>query len=328
VSSLLSSRHRPFIRFVFLAAGVAGCNAILDNQPGTLRDTSTPSDETSPTEPSEPGKLPGLPTLPGDAGTTDPVVPAPTQPTQDGGSGPQCAPGQKLCHGLCVALTDPRFGCGDPACTPCTAPHGVAGCNNNACTVQSCDPNFFDCNGIATDGCEVDLSNVATCGSCNGACPPTAPVCAPGGGGFACTTGCPAEAPVLCGNQCTALSSVQHCGACDNRCPEVANAESECTAGQCAFRCRPGHHACAGACVALTDPKACGPTCAVCPEHPNTDATCVADTCGSQCKAGFADCNLDPLDGCERSLLTDPTACGACNNLCAAGQTCVNGLCQ
>jgi hypothetical protein len=51
---------------------------------------------------------------------------------------------------------------------------------------------------------------------------------------------------------------------------------------------------------------------------------------GPTCSADTADCNLDPIDGCEVDLLTDPTHCGACGNACAAGvgaPTCSNARC-
>jgi hypothetical protein len=50
--------------------------------------------------------------------------------------------------------TDPTH-CG--TCTnDCTNafPHGIAGCGNGACVLAGCQPNFYDIDGLASDGCE------------------------------------------------------------------------------------------------------------------------------------------------------------------------------
>ena len=309
-------------RFLVLAVGVAGCNTILDNKPGSL-DPSTPSDVT-PTVPSSDGG--GLADVPRrgeqppspDSGTTDPP---------DGGESPLCAPGQQMCHGFCVGMTDPMYGCGNPACQPCTIAHGTAACQANTCVVQACDKGYADCNQDPADGCEVDLSKATSCGACNAVCPAATPVCAPAGAAFQCTTGCAPDAPLLCGNECVSpLTSVNHCGACNTKCPEIAHAEAGCVAGTCTFNCKPGYHACGARCVVSTDPTACGPTCTVCPVPTNAAATCQADTCAFQCNAGFGNCNQDPADGCETNFATDPLHCGGCGLSCNGG-TCNAGVC-
>src|SRR5688572_4623355 len=61
---------------------IVGCNTILDNKPGELRE-------------SKHGQLP-----------------AP-------GTGTVCGPSQHICHGDCVDRDDPSYGCGDPSCSPC-----------------------------------------------------------------------------------------------------------------------------------------------------------------------------------------------------------------
>ena len=54
-----------------------------------------------------------------------------------------------------------------------------------------------------------------------------------------------------------------------------------------------------------------------------TNGQCLVATCN----AGFADCNGNRADGCETNTLSDAQNCGACLHSCAAGQTCVNGVC-
>ena len=51
------------------------------------------------------------------------------------------------------------------------------------------------------------------------------------------------------------------------------------------------------------------------------------DQCTISCESGYDDCNMDLLDGCEASLLTSATHCGACGQLCGTGN-CVEGQCE
>lgn len=299
---------------------LVGCNSILDNTPGMLVETDASATEPTPTPspgPEDAGSQ--LPPISGndDAGTVT--------PPDDAGACPQ---GKMLCAGSCVSMTDPLYGCGNPACTPCALAHGSAACQGRTCVVAQCDPGFADCNKQPGDGCEVDLSKPTSCGACNAVCPPTSPVCAPSGTTFACGTGCTPTAPLLCGAECVdPLTSENHCGACNQKCPAVMNATTACNAGVCTFTCKAQFNACNGKCVTKTDPTACGPTCAVCPPAPNATPQCKEDVCTFTCAAGFADCNMLPGDGCESKLADDPANCGVCGRVCAAGTTCKAGAC-
>jgi hypothetical protein len=298
---------------------VAGCNAILDNTPATL--APVPVADEAGTIPAEGTERPSSPV------GEDPAIPDAGAPQRaDGGA---CAPGQHLCHGLCVQNDDPLYGCGAASCTPCVVKNGSARCEGNACAVASCDKGYFDCDGNAKNGCEGDLSKPASCGACNAKCAAAAPVCAPAGPSFQCGTGCTADAPLLCGGtQCVnPTTAVNHCGGCNNKCPVVDNGTTTCAAGRCGFDCRAGYHKCGAQCAVATDPKACGGACVVCPEPPHAAATCQADRCGFTCSAGFADCNRVAADGCEAALATDPANCGGCGIACASGGACVNGVC-
>ncbi len=314
-----TSLRSTLARSILLAAGIAGCNTILDNKPGNL-DPSKPTD-ISPTQPDNGGTdlPPGRGQDRPDSGTSgDPPNP---------GQSPLCADGQRMCHGSCVGVTDPTYGCGDPSCEPCKAGHGTPACQGNKCVVHSCDKGYADCNQDPADGCEVDLSKATSCGACNAVCPAASPVCAPAGDGFQCTTGCAPDAPLLCGNECVSpLTSVNHCGDCNVRCPDVDHGQAVCASGACTFTCKPSYHACGGRCVVNTDPAACGPTCAVCPVPANAVATCHSDACAFQCNPGFGNCDQDPATGCESTFATDPLNCGGCGKSCNGG-TCNNGVC-
>ncbi|MBX3209481.1 MAG: hypothetical protein KF764_30890 [Labilithrix sp.] len=302
-----------FARGLVLAFGVAACNTLLDNKPASL-DPATTTDPIAPSDPTDAGHAPK-----GD----DPDVPR----RSDAGAAPLCSPTEQVCHGLCVAMSDPVYGCGRPTCEPCAIPHGSAGCHAGACVVETCDKGYADCNRDPADGCEVDLSRATSCGGCSARCAAATPVCAPTGDSFACSNGCAANAPVRCGNECVSpLTSVNHCGKCDTPCAAVEHAEVTCEAGACKLACRPSYHACAGACVVDTDPAACGAGCVVCPVPAHAEATCKDAACGFQCSAGFGNCNQDAADGCESNLATDPLHCGACGKSCNGG-ACNAGVC-
>ncbi len=298
---------------VVVSIMIAGCNSILDNQPGVL--TEEAGTEPPPTGTGEPPPVP----IPKNGSDADTPV-----PPDAGSSG--CPSGERLCHGVCVKNDDPLYGCGDPSCAPCAAKHGTAKCQAGKCVVTECDKGFSDCNQDSKDGCEVDLSLATSCGACNAACQPAAPVCAPNGQGFHCATGCTPIAPLLCGAECVdPMTSANHCGGCNVKCPDVDNALVSCATGQCTFDCKPGYHACAGKCIVETDPSACGPGCVACPAPANGVATCVNGTCGATCNPGTHLCN----GACVAD--NDPAACGpncvACPAPPGGVASCTNGVC-
>lgn len=70
--------------------------------------------------------------------------------------------------------------CGN-SCSMNMVPNGKPGCVNGTCGIGSCDMNFADCNMMAGDGCEVDItSDPKNCGKCGMACPMNLPSCSMG----------------------------------------------------------------------------------------------------------------------------------------------------
>ena len=305
--------HRLFVPSLgvgVLALAFLGCNTLLDNQLGTPR-----LDEEAGTPPEPAAGQPG-------------PVDRPADPSGDAGETPSssgCPVGQQVCFGTCVSTTDPLYGCGDPGCGPCSSTHGTMACQGRQCIVSACEPGYSDCNAKGADGCEVDLSRAATCGSCNAACGTAAPLCAPSGPSFQCTNGCTPGAPLACGAECVdPQTSVNDCGGCNLKCAVVANAITACNAGVCAFACKVQFHACGGACASRTDPASCGAACTPCPVPVGGSATCVNDTCGAKCHGQSTLCGGKCVG--DSAFAADPLNCGACGKSCA-GQACVKGKC-
>ncbi len=71
----------------------------------------------------------------------------------------------------------------------------------------------------------------------------------------------------------------------------------------------------------------CGSCMQDCTKH-TQQANCVGGNCNIvTCATGYADCNLNPNDGCETNVLgTDNANCGGCNIPCAPAHA--NGICQ
>lgn len=175
--------------------------------------------------------------------------------------------------------------CGDCATQCPVRPNASAVCRDGTCGIQ-CVAGFGDCDGDASNGCEINLrSNVSNCGECGRACPPrdgVAVACQDGACAGACVGG-RADCDRDGNNGCEAdlLTDRLHCGACGTPCIPQANvAETACRGG-----------------------------------------ACVVD----RCRFPYGDCDYDAGNGCELMLGGDDN-CNACGNNCrSGGQRCVAG---
>ncbi|HWL85484.1 MAG TPA: hypothetical protein VNO21_06760 [Polyangiaceae bacterium] len=194
---------------------------------------------------------------------------------------------------------------------------------------SACAKGFADCNDDTHDGCETDLSEPSHCGGCNTVCSATSPLCVSAQEGtFACASGCPPEAPSLCGYQCVDRTiNASHCGVCGHTCPGDAHGQSACHNGACDVTCTAGYHACGGKCIATTDPSACGDACVTCAAGPNGSAVCDKNACSLACLPGYANCDNNLHNGCETAVLQDAKHCGSCSTVCASNARCVGGFC-
>ena len=217
-----------------------------------------------------------------------------------------------------------------------------------------CPTGTADCNGLASDGCEVNLADdVNHCGACGRACSMTgasatacvgavcAPTCSPGADD--CTT--PIAPAADNGCEADLQGDENNCGACGRVCSATNTTARACAAGDCAPTCETGFDDCAtpaaptpddGCEVDLqTDLSHCGACGRVCSAANTTARACTAGACAPTCASGFDDCATPAAptadDGCEVSIATDPYHCGECGRQCssagASSRGCSGGAC-
>ena len=231
------------------------------------------------------------------------------------------------CATSCTSIVTDVNNCGSCGNACPMGPHSLANCTARTCGL-SCDPNFADCDGVATNGCEVDVAgDPLHCGGCSFACPVGANATATCTGtvcGLACAAGF-GDCDGLSGNGCEAVltNDPSHCGTCGTSCPVPANSARTCMAGTCGFMCSAGFADCDGVAANgcetnLTNTLThCGSCANACGTPANSAPTCVASTCGFVCTTGHADCDGNASNGCEATLATDIAHCGACATVCA-----------
>jgi hypothetical protein len=276
-------------------------------------------------------------------------------PEHCGECGTACSEGASMCHGgRCTGATcasgtadcdgDTENGCEtsladvascgfcDLGCGP--YPHAQRGCSDGACTITGCDDGFANCDGVRDNGCEVDLGDPVTCGSCGNDCSALQNVASAACSDDQCSDlvcedgwgdcdGSPA-------NGCEqSLSSAAHCGACEKPC-QLANATSSCSGGSCAISaCSGQFDDCNGqagdGCEASLDTEAhCGSCGSACGEGTICEAGgcgcgagvgCAdgAECCGNACVNTRSDCFPWP---CIPGTRADKANCGGCGVDC------------
>jgi hypothetical protein len=223
-----STRKRPVLTTIVTTAALAlgSCNALLDNRPADI------NTDTSATEPTDAAAAPRGAGRDADASVPDPTS-GPASSLDPGPGGveggtapppppPPCLVGTKPCGGVCVSIDDPSFGCAGPTCQPCAPPHGAGACAAGQCAPGKCAKGWADCNGLASDGCEVDLSATTSCGACGVTCtgsPHADSACVAG----ACSTECQhgygdCNHDLADGCEAPLLSSRHNCGECGRTC--------------------------------------------------------------------------------------------------------------
>jgi uncharacterized repeat protein (TIGR01451 family) len=237
-----------------------------------------------------------------------------------------CNAGKSDCDGLSAngceydnaGFTSDAKNCG--ACNiACSPANGVGSCVAGACAIGACNEGFFDCNGLAGDGCEYSgalfQNDPLNCGACGKSCAAAGAQTSCSGG--ACVvTSCAAgksDCDGLASNGCEYddggfLSDPENCGGCGISC-EAPGMIGLCDAGAC----KPGP--CAEGFVDLDGDASNGCEYA-CTFLGNSDATC--------------DGKDDDCDGkADEDFVGAPCGVGACTSLsvCVAGQpSCTPGM--
>jgi len=189
---------------------------------------------------------------------------------------------------------------------------------------ETCNATDDDCDGTTDEGFDT-MRDPQNCGACGTVCDP-----APANGAAACSAGacdprcdegfanCNANAADGCE---VALSVPDNCGACGMTCaaPTPFCEATPGTAAMCVAECGGATTMCPpSSCVVLdTDVLNCGACGSVCPAATNAEAECTGGMCGFRCDDGFDDCDGNPANGCETSLL-DVNNCGGCGTVCSS----------
>src|SRR5206468_6070485 len=108
---------------------------------------------------------------------------------------------------------------------------GTATCALGSCSI-ACTGSFRDCDGDASNGCEIDTAtNVDSCGSCTKQCPTLAGTanCVAGACGISTCSGTLADRNGSASDGCEVetATSVGNCGGCGKAC-FVANGTAGC----------------------------------------------------------------------------------------------------
>lgn len=136
-----------------------------------------------------------------------------------------------------------------------------------------------------------------------------------------------------CGAACVSVDDpLFGCGATDCTPCSVLGATPACVNGACSIAvCSAGLADCNanasdGCETDLSSPSSCGACGVLCPLAPHALPACTSLACSLACDIGWADCNANPLDGCETDLALDIANCGQCGKRCVIGR-CAAGNC-
>jgi hypothetical protein len=242
-------------------------------------------------------------------------------------SGGLCTASQKSCVGQCYSQKDPTVGCSG-ACTACNAPpNAQPGCSldggSYACALGSCNPQYGNCDGLSSNGCETHITKKTNCGGCGTNCADE--FCEPQeDAGYACSATCEAGVNIVCGTECVnPTTDNANCGNCGISC-DVANGTGTCTNSACVIACNTNYFLCDGGCGVATS-TSCGTSCAACPVGKKCDTEIGSSSygeCTSVCPSGTC-----PSEIGSKCVADDTSPnCGACGVDCRPdGKQCCRG---
>ena len=224
--------------------------------------------------------------------------------------------------------------CDDDECNTdddCNLLHATPVCSDDGtCQIYSCDEGYASCNSEVS-GCEAQFAiDVNNCGECDNACA-DGEVCNNGEcEGNECTSAddCSfAHATPTCDEgYCQMYSCDSGYASCDqtgsNGCEAYLDTDTD-NCGECGTACADGEACVSGVCAGTecTTADDC--------DYAHATPTCSGGYCQMYgCDNGYSSCDSDGSNGCEAYLDTDTDNCGECDNACADGETCSNGLCE
>jgi len=221
----------------------------------------------------------------------------------------------------------------------CNLANATAVCTNGGCAIASCNAGYYDCDGVASNGCEVNLkTDIKNCNACNTACSAAngTASCTNGACGITCNAGFDnCDGNVANGCEVNLKTDTSHCGTCPTVCT-ASNGTPACNNGTCGIVCASGYGDCDGnlanGCETnITNNKNYCGSCTTACNATNGTASCTASTCHISCNSGFGDCDGLASNGCEVNYATDPAHCGSCTTACTytnATGVCSAGACQ
>jgi len=169
----------------------------------------------------------------------------------------------------------------------CSLSNANSKCVGGECIIAGCKTGFANCDGISSAGCKTNLQTDV--GDC-GSC------------GIACNL--PKVQTHHCfGRQCHISSCKTGFADCDGT-----------SSADCEVNLNADKHHCGW----------CGNTCSLA----NANFECVKGSCViKNCWGGYGNCDGKLSTGCETNVYTNFNYCGDCNDACAYGDSCANGVC-
>ncbi|AKF07989.1 MopE-related protein [Sandaracinus amylolyticus] len=197
----------------------------------------------------------------------------------------------------------------------CMRAGASAVCVDSTCQTGSCTAARANCDGVDSNGCEVDTrSDELHCGGCGNECGTNA-TCS--SGGCACDTNFGDCSAATLGCETDLRTSVSNCGGCGIAC----SANQTCSARSCV--CLPSFGDCNASAGCETDLRTTAAHCGRCGNDCGPNATCAGGAC--MCAPSFGDCSA--VAGCETDLRTTAAHCGMCGNNCGPNASCVGSGC-
>ena len=180
-------------------------------------------------------------------------------------------------------------------------------CFRGNCDILSCDENFENCDGIISNGCEVNILNSNNhCGDCGNICHESS-ICIEGS--CVCVDqSLDCDSNTQNGCETDGKNDMNNCGGCGVRCPQSQSFFSICSNGKCIEnQCSNGLGNCdlqgGNGCetnllISSYNCGACGKTCSL---LPNVNyATCTNGNCEIiLCAVGYQNNDDDSSNGCE-----------------------------